>query len=226
MPVKRKKGLKCRLVSGGSMSREERKSALRNALIDAAERIVALRGLNGMKARDIASGAGCSLGAIYTVFEDIDRLILTLGARTLARLGECLSSCVIPDESGAEYEISYLVQLSQKYLDFAAENRFLWLALFEHRMPAGRSIPSEMRSEQLALFAFIERPLENLRPDLTPDDRKNLARSLFSAVHGIIALGLEEKLTSMPMIVLRQQIEVIVSAAARGLITEAHPPKV
>lgn len=210
----------------GIAEREERKLALKRALVDAAERIVASQGLAGMKARDIASEAGCSLGAIYTAFEDLDRLILALGARTLSLLGAELSSCAVPVAPNQEREAAYLVMLSQRYLDFAANNRFLWLALFEHRMAAGRSVPSDMRMEQLALFTLIERPLENLRPDLADEDRKNLARSLFSAVHGIIALGLEEKLASLPMAVLRDQIAVVVSAMTRGLVGAVCQPKV
>ena len=53
-----------------------------------------------MKARPLAEAAGCALGAIYTVFPDLDALILAVSARTLARL-ERASRSVIAEEGEA-----------------------------------------------------------------------------------------------------------------------------
>ena len=55
-----------------------------------------------------------------------------------------------------------------------------------------------------------------LLPDLDADARRILARTLFSAVHGIVALGLEEKLVSLPYSDLRDQLAATVRAIATG----------
>jgi hypothetical protein len=47
-----------------------------------------------------------------------------------------------------------------------------------------------------------------------------LARSLFSAVHGMVALGLEQKLVAVPLDVLRREIALIVRAMVNGIILE------
>jgi hypothetical protein len=44
-----------------------------------------------------------------------------------------------------------------------------------------------------------------------------LARSLFSAVHGLVVLGLEEKLQTIPLTVLREQMTFIVTTIGRGM---------
>ena len=49
------------------------------------------------------------------------------------------------------------------------------------------------------------------------EQRAVLARSVFSAVHGLVLLGLEEKLAVMPFTTLREEVERLVSAMARGL---------
>jgi hypothetical protein len=54
-------------------------------------------------------------------------------------------------------------------------------------------------------------------PATTPERRTLLARSLFSAVHGIVVLGLEEKLQLIPLPVLREQVIFLVEAIGRGL---------
>ncbi len=57
--------------------------------------------------------------------------------------------------------------------------------------------------EQIRLFRYIEQPLRDLQPGMPPEQLAMLARSLFSAVHGIITLGLEKKLGVIPLDTLR-----------------------
>ena len=64
----------------------ERRKALRQALIEAADATVARDGLGALRARDLAEAAGCALGAIYTIFPDMDALAAALNRRTLQRL--------------------------------------------------------------------------------------------------------------------------------------------
>jgi len=53
-----------------------RRDQMRERVLEAAEAVISTKGLAGLKARDISARAGCALGAIYTVFEDLDELIL------------------------------------------------------------------------------------------------------------------------------------------------------
>jgi len=65
----------------------ERRAKLREALILAAERSIAAKGLSGLKTRDLAREIGCANGAVYNLVADVDELILRVGSRTLARQG-------------------------------------------------------------------------------------------------------------------------------------------
>ena len=56
-----------------------------------------------------------------------------------------------------------------------------------------------------------------LQPEATQEARALLTRSVFSAVHGIVVLGLEETLGVLPLPVLRQQVTLLVDAMGRGL---------
>jgi AcrR family transcriptional regulator len=193
----------------------DRRAALRTRLIDAAERTIAGKGLPALKARDLAREAGCAVGAIYNVFEHLDELVLCVGSRTLAMLDAALEAARWP-EGSTEEAVAELVRLALAYLDFAAVHRVRWRALFEHRMSEARPLPEWFVEQQHALFAQVERPLTTLLPELDRDARRILARTLFSAVHGIVALGLEEKLVSLPLPDLRTQLAGTVRAIATG----------
>ncbi|TGD97164.1 TetR/AcrR family transcriptional regulator [Methylobacterium nonmethylotrophicum] len=207
------------------MRNEERRERLRTALIDAAERTIAAHGLSALKARDLAKEVGCALGAIYTAFPDLDALILAVNLRTLALFDRAIAEVrLAPEPEGpatpAEREaaIDTLVRLAVAYLHFAASNPARWRALFQHRMTG--ALPDWYLVEQGRLFHAIEAPLRVLRPDLSETERALLARSLFSATHGLVSLGLDEKLMALSERVLRGQIETVVRALGKGLARE------
>jgi AcrR family transcriptional regulator len=199
------------------MSAAERRGQLREALIAAAERAIAAHGLAGLKARDLAQEAGCALGAIYNVFPDLDALVLAANAKTLTELEAALRKAATGGGKGRAAAADELARLADAYLAFAAANRQRWRALFEHRAPAGKPLPETYAAQQTQLFTFIVAPLRTLRPELDDGERALLARTLFSAVHGIVTLGLEEKLAAIPLRQLRAQMEEIVRAIGRGL---------
>jgi AcrR family transcriptional regulator len=198
----------------------DRRQALRDALVTAAERTIAAEGLTGLRARDLAAAAGCAVGAIYNVVADLDELVLLVNARTFAALERRLLKAApadAPPPAGPADAMERLVRLSLAYMDFAAANRARWRALFEHRLPAGRDIPAWYAEEQQRLFAYVVGPLRVLQPDASPERLALLARTVVSAVHGIVTLGLEEKLYTLPRAALREQVTFVVSAIGRGL---------
>jgi AcrR family transcriptional regulator len=197
-----------------------RRVELKERLIDAASRLIETQGLASLKARPLAAKAGCALGAIYTVFPDLDALIIAVSARTLARLEAHLDEIAVEvaaEASHREVARRRLVALALAYLDFAFAHRASWRALFEHRLPEGRPVPDWMVAEQARLFGKVETLLVPLVPTMGVEQRAVLARSVFSAVHGLVLLGLEEKLAVMPFTTLREEVERLVSAMARGL---------
>jgi AcrR family transcriptional regulator len=196
----------------------DRRGIFRDALILAAERAIAAKGLAGLKTRDLAREIGVANGAVYNLVEDVDELILRVGSRTLARLDAALSAVEQNEPAGPAHR---LVRVAVAYCDFAADNLELWRALFEHRMEPGKPVPEWAVREQMELFRHIYAPLAELFPKHTPDELGIRARSLFSAVHGMVALGLEQKLIAVPISALRHEIAAIVSAMVTGLVAQS-----
>ena len=192
----------------------ERRAKLREALIEAAERAIAAKSLGGLKTRELAQEIGVANGGVYNLVEDVDELILRVGSRTLARLDASLSLAEI---SGPATPREMLVRIAVAYCDFAADNLELWRALFEHRMQPGKPVPDWAISEQMELFRHIYKPLVALFPQRSPAQLGVTARSLFSAVHGMVALGLEHKLIAVPIGQLRSEIATLTRAMVDGL---------
>jgi AcrR family transcriptional regulator len=190
---------------------------LRAELLAAAERLIETRGLAHLRARDLANLAGCSLGAIYNVFSDLDELILAVSANTLTAIDRDMA------EIEGEDPLQRLTAMADAYLTYAARNRLRWEALFSHRMPADAVVPQWFRDIQNVAFSHIAGPLAQLRPDLPEEVRELLGRSIFASVHGMVALGLDKRVAPMDLPVLRSQIALVVSAIVHGLSTGALP---
>ncbi len=199
----------------------DRRRGVKAALVAAAEATIAKRGLVGLRARELAIEAGCAVGAIYNVVDDLDDLVLEVNARTLAALEAALDAPSAAGSDAISAPADRLVAMALIYLEFAAANLLRWRALFDHRLPPGKAVPEWYLAEQERLFAPLERTVRELIAGSTPQDCRMLARTLCSAVHGIVTLGLEEKLGVVPKQILREQLTRLVSAAALGLARAA-----
>ena len=196
----------------------ERRERQRTQLIDAAEKAIAEKGLAGLKARELAQEIGCALGAIYNLVADMDELVLRVGSRTLARLDAALSAAEGKDTpASTDSAADRLVAVALAYCAFARDNLQLWRVLFEHRMAEGAVVPDWAVSEQMTLFRHILEPLSVLLPDRSEPECMLMSRTLFSAVHGVVAIGLEEKLIAVPRQDLDRQIEGLVRLVCKGL---------
>jgi AcrR family transcriptional regulator len=191
--------------------RDVKRARRRVVMLNTARRIVASKGLISLKVRDVADAAGCSIGSVYNEFGDFDGLILTLNRETVQRLTKELRAVPIADAR------AQLHGLAQGYLAFATDNANLLRSLFEHRMEDDRPFPEDILNMVMDAFALMYPPLFRLMPDRDPADVALIARTLFSAVHGIISLGLEERMVAVPPEKLRQQLAQFVDAQLAGL---------
>jgi hypothetical protein len=66
-------------------------------------------------------------------------------------------------------------------------------------------------------FALMYSPLSRLLSNRDPDELLLIARTMFSATHGIISLGLEDRMVAVPSPNLRQQLVQFVDAQLEGL---------
>jgi AcrR family transcriptional regulator len=201
-------------------SREQKKGKRRLLLLEIARGLIEANGLRSLKVRDVAEAADCSIGSVYNEFGDFDGLILTVNRETVQALTARLVA--VP----AEDPIRQLHGLAATYLDFATEHANLLRSLFEHRMEEDRPFPEDILIMVMQAFALMHEPLVRLMPGKDPAEVALLSRMMFSAVHGIISLGLEERMVAVPPEKLRQQVAQFVDThlAGLGVIPVRKPP--
>ena len=192
----------------------KRRDALRETLTELAESHVEQDGLGSLRARTLAKEAGCAVGAIYNVFDDMTGLALAVNGRTFHRLGRHVSSAVseVADASPTDR----LITMAVAYLGFASENPNLWRALFDVEMSSDRDVPAWYLEELGRLFQIIAKPLSELHPDAEASEIDLMTRALFSSVHGIVLLGLENRISAVPRDRLEAMIEFLLRRVSKA----------
>jgi AcrR family transcriptional regulator len=205
--------------AGKSMTTEERRAGLRQALLEAAERTIAGEGLKSLKARRLAAEANCAIGQIYNVWPDLDSLIIAVNARTLDDLDASADRGGTGDgrgDTGAR-SARRAARPGGCLSGVREPNAQRWRAVFEHRLAGERELPTWYREQQARLFSHVDRPLRKLLPGVAPPERADLGRAIFSAVHGVVWLGLEELLGPQSYDDLRRQLRTVMGAIVDGL---------
>lgn len=197
-----------------SRKTDERRAALRARLVDAGEAQIVAAGYESIRARDLAAAAGCAVGAIYTIYGDLSELVMEVNGRTFRRLGDFVSQ-EVARHGARDDPMEQMVVMGRAYLDFAAENTNAWRALFHVEMSGEARVPDWYLDELRSLFGQIAQPLSQLHPDADRDHIMLLTRTLFSSVHGIVLLGLEQRISAVPVPAMQAMIDVVIRKVAK-----------
>ncbi|MEO7825812.1 MAG: TetR/AcrR family transcriptional regulator [Allosphingosinicella sp.] len=154
------------------------RAELERMIILEGHRQLAEVGFARFSAREVAKRIGYSIGTLYNVFGTHDRLILAINTRTFELWADHLRARL---ESAEGDRIRTLVE---GYFSFARENPNLWMAIYDHRLPPGVTIPPEDQAIRGVLTEIVTTEVAAVLPAPAKEDAPRLARSLVATVHG------------------------------------------
>ena len=108
--------------------------------------------------RKVAAVMGYSAGSLYSVFANLDDLLLQANRTTLEQLAAHLRQVPPLSQPAAQIQA-----LAQAYWAFAQQHPLLWRAIFEH-IPATYTAPDWHQQQISQLFGQVEAPLARLMP--------------------------------------------------------------
>ncbi|MCG7489387.1 WHG domain-containing protein [Vibrio sp. Of14-4] len=138
--------------------------------------------------RKVANMIGYVPSTLVNVFGSYNLLLLHAVAQTLDELANEAKSVVeqSPDTKTALYQLAYC------YHDFAKKHPHRWQLIFEHNMN-GEVLP-EWQAERIAnMTGMLEQLLSHLAPQRTKQEVLQASRVLWSGVHGITLLSVDDK---------------------------------
>ena len=154
------------------------RTELRELIIAEGHRQMAEHGFTHFSARQVARSIGYSVGTIYNLFPSLDHLLLAINTRTFELWTEFLRTALA---NAGEDRIRALVEA---YFSFARDNRNLWMAIYDHRLPAGMIMPEEDAERRAILTGIVIQEIAQVVRIDSHESIVRLARSLIATVHG------------------------------------------
>ncbi|MBK9082040.1 MAG: WHG domain-containing protein [Rhizobiales bacterium] len=198
---------------------DDRRTRLRETLIDKALEILSTEGLGAMQARRVAQLAGCSVGAIYNVFPDLDELILRANALTLKRVKahEREALAALPTTAT---RAERAMALAMAYVDFAFRYETAWRSLFDYRLTNKKPYPGWYHEAQADALSVLDATIPSALAGADPEaeeSRQRLERTTWAAVHGVVATNMDSRLEERSRAEIEAQVRLLMTLLSKGL---------
>jgi AcrR family transcriptional regulator len=196
---------------------------LRNALLEAAERLVRERGAERVSLRGIARAAGVSHAAPYHHFVDLEDLLAAVAASGFIRLRNMmLERAVAATDANA---LGRLQEAGVAYVSFAAANSELYRLMFSARLRDSRDHPELTRASVAAYEALgklLARMAEGEDTAMSDAGWGEAAQASWALVHGLAMLLIDGRLdvdsgTPAPVEALARDVTTVLGRGLRNL---------
>ena len=171
---------------GGGERRAYHHGNLREALVEAALRLIAEKGTAGFTVAEAARLAGVSPAAPYRHFRSAEDLIAEIALRGFDRLNVALRRTW---NGGMPDPVRAFEAMGRTYLAFAREEPAFYAAMFESRLPPDASPGMQIAGDRA--FGALREAAEHLCARLPPNRRPPslmVALHVWSLAHGVASL--------------------------------------
>ncbi|WP_341851041.1 TetR-like C-terminal domain-containing protein [Vibrio vulnificus] len=141
--------------------------------------------------RKLANMIGYVPSTLVNVFGSYNLLLLHAVAQTLDELS--LEAMKVVQDSNDKKQA--LAELAYCYHDFALQHPHRWRLIFEHNMN-GAELPEWQAKRIDNMTGMLEALLQQIAPSRTPTEVLQASRVLWSGVHGITLLSVDDKFFS------------------------------
>ncbi|ELI0375111.1 TetR/AcrR family transcriptional regulator [Vibrio cholerae] len=138
--------------------------------------------------RKVATMIGYVPSTLVNVFGNYNLLLLHVVAQTLDELAQEAQQAV----KSTTYPKDALYQLAYCYHDFAKKNPYRWQLIFEHNMN-GEMLPEWQAQRINNMTSMLEDLLKVIAPLRSEQEVLQASRVLWSGVHGITILSVDDK---------------------------------
>lgn len=158
---------------------------LREALVEAARRLIAERGPAGFTLSDAAKLAGVSPAAPYRHFKDRQALLREVAALGFAELGRRLRTAVATASAGPDG----FMAMGRAYLAFSREEPAYYAAMFNTGLAGGEDPAEAAAREPDPGFALLEEAVGQASGIGDPLQRRQAALLVYALTHGLASLA-------------------------------------
>jgi AcrR family transcriptional regulator len=183
---------------------EHTQGELKEMILTAAQGIVIDHGYSALTVRKIAHNINYTVGTIYMLFTNMDDLVIQIKAATLDDITTQIG------QIGNYPPEQYIEEMAKTYLKFASQNFNRWSMIFEHRLPEGLAAPLWYQQKIEDAFLRLEGQFKRLTPSCPDIQTHRAARALWGGIHGICVLSLNDRMNSLDIYDIENNVVLLV----------------
>jgi len=190
---------------------------LKELALKSAEDLLNDKFASELSTRQIATKMGYTVGTLYQIFKNLPDLLLHVNARTLKILyDDCQKLSISKDDYP-----SNIFAYAKVYLEFAHSHPKLWELIFDNSILGDKSLndddlPDWYLNQVNSLFSLIETQLKAIQPELSDLEITKATRVLWSSVHGICTLSINNNLFANSACTSEELIQSLITHFIRG----------
>ena len=144
--------------------------------------------IHALSLRSIARDVGCAASTLLKLYGSFNNLLQYVNLETLDSLKGHIDTfqAGTPDER--------LSALARAYWNFAHRYPHRWQLLFDYPLAEEGELDTRQGRMIEALFLRVEATLKEVQPQMADPEASRLARTLWGSVHGLVQLGLNQRL--------------------------------
>jgi AcrR family transcriptional regulator len=165
--------------------------AFRRRAVDAAMKLFAERGYEGVSLRSVAADLGVSAMAPYRYFANKAEMFAMVRAEAYRRFANRLEQAL----HAGDDPLNRLVSLREAYLDYALSDPDAYRVMFALAQEPEEQYPALAEQSGRAFRYLVDAVEDAARAGVVEGDPLTIAHLLWASTHGLVALHLAGKLT-------------------------------
>lgn len=159
------------------------KGNIQDLLIGIGRKIVREKGTEALTVRKLSEASGCSVGAIYNQFSNMDNFVIIQNFMTLKVLSSTLEK--VPETGEPFVDANALLQ---SFVDFVLKNKNLWFLLYNfHLTHPKREYSFYYLRVVVKILSYINKTLSKSVPEMERPERLLSSQVLWLCVFALSA---------------------------------------
>ncbi len=188
------------------------KDNIQNMLLQIGRKMVREKGTEALTVRKLSEASGCSVGAIYNQFANMENFIVIQNYMTLDELTSRLEKVKETDNTFGD-----LNKLLQVFVDYVENNKNLWFLLYSSHLNSERTFSYFYMKKVVRIISLVNNFLYRAMPDMERPERLVSAHVLWLTLFALSSFLTKDILDSFAKVNKKTICQLVLNTYLAGL---------
>jgi AcrR family transcriptional regulator len=189
------------------------KDNIQKHLLNIGRQLIQEKGTDALTVRKLSEASGCSVGAIYNQFSNMDKFIMYQNYMTLKTLSKNLAQ--VKRTSDPYFDINNMLQV---FVEYVLKNKNLWYLLYRFHLHSEQQNFSFFYLRQIVkILRQINAPIAEIVPQMERPERMLSTQVLWLTMFALSALLTKNMIDSLAKVNKNSICQILLNTYIAGL---------